>query len=461
VERRSKPNIGAVVHDHHGVGRTGLRVEPIKEIDHLGRTSVRAQDPDQLPPMTQLRGRAGRQIHRAEGTGRVPVARPSVDVVANSLHLMRLLFVSSTTVGGSGRSQRELAARLAALGHEVRFLVDLDRAAWLPRRLYEQLSDASVRWSGRPGSALIRWLEALPGRRPDATEIEGIPHLASPVPENAVSGVLDAFRPDVVVGSSVLRLTWRKVLASCRTRGTTTVLYVREVEAMNHFDSGQVPADAVVANAESLARGIEALGVPCAVFPSVVEVDVTKVESSRRVALAINPIASRGIETIWQMAQRLPDVPFVVQESWPLDREDLERVERRASQLENVELRRAGPAGPGLYRDARVLLVPYRVDNRPRVVAEAQANGIPVIVADSPALVEAVGGGGLVVKPDDLDGWCRSLRSVWDDPASYEALAEAARRHSLRDEISAAAVANRFDEFLRALDRGRRSDAQR
>jgi glycosyltransferase involved in cell wall biosynthesis len=100
------------------------------------------------------------------------------------------------------------------------------------------------------------------------------------------------------------------------------------------------------------------------------------------------------------------------------------------------------------------------VDNRPRVIAEAQANGIPAIVADSPALVEAVGDGGLLVALDDLDGWCRALRSVWDDAAVYQALTDEARRHSLRGEISASSVAARFDEFLRAL-RPSQSDAQR
>jgi len=52
--------------------------------------------------------------------------------------IMRLLFVSSTTVGGSGRSQRELATQLERLGHEVRFLVDAENPARVTRRLYEK-----------------------------------------------------------------------------------------------------------------------------------------------------------------------------------------------------------------------------------------------------------------------------------------------------------------------------------
>jgi glycosyltransferase involved in cell wall biosynthesis len=367
---------------------------------------------------------------------------------------VRLLFVSSTTVGGSGRSQRELAARLRDRDHEVLFLVDLGQPARLRRWAYEQLSDLSVRWGDRAGSTVLRWLEGRPGRRCETAVVDGLRHFASPVPENAAARVIGSFGPDLVIGSSALRLTWRKVNAVCHRHQIPTVLYVREVEAMNHFESGAPPADAVVANAESLARRIEALGFACPVFPSVIEVEVTKVESSKRVALAINPIASRGVETVWRVAERLPQVPFVIQESWPLSAEDLRSVERHLASLPNVEFRRAEPPSPRLYRDARVLLVPYVVDNRPRVIAEAQANGIPVIVADSPALVEAASVGGLIVPADDIDGWCRSIQLLWSDATAYASLSHDAFRHSTRDDIAASAVAQRVDAFLRSVVSG-------
>ncbi|MGH9084627.1 MAG: glycosyltransferase [Acidimicrobiales bacterium] len=361
---------------------------------------------------------------------------------------MRLLFVSGTTIGGSGRSQRELAARLRARGHDVLVLVDPEHGSRVRRVVYEQLSDVGARLDGWPGAGLVRWLERRPGRRTHRTDVEGIPHVFTPVPENALEGVVEGFRPDVVIGSSVLRLTWRKARSLLELRGVPTVLYIREVEAMNHFEGEREPADAVVANAESLRRRVDAFGVDCTVFPSVIDVDVTRVSSTRRVALVVNPIESRGIDTVWRLAECLPDVPFAAQESWPLTAEQLGAIQRRLSRLPNVELRRAEPPGPRLYRDARVLLVPYRVDNRPRVIAEAQANGIPVIVGDAPALVEAVGGGGVVVPTDDVDGWCSAIRSMWTDEDHYQELATQARRHSERAAISADVVAGHFEEFL-------------
>ena len=364
---------------------------------------------------------------------------------------VRILFVSGTTVGGSGRSQRELAARLVEFGHVLEFVVDDASPSRTTRWLYEQLADLSARLAGRPGSSIVRRLEKLPGRTATVGELGGLTHLSTPVPENAVERALDTFKPDVVVGNSVLRLTWRRVREMCAVRNITTILYIREQETLNHFDHGAVPAEAVVANAKSLAAAIEALGITCAFVPSVIEFEVTKVVSTRRVALLINPIESRGVETLWKIAARLPDVAFVAQESWPLEPEQLASVERHIAALPNVEFRRAEPPGPRLYRDTRVLVVPYRIDNRPRVIAEAQASGIPVVAADVPALIEAIGAGGVQVGLDDIDAWTNELERLWSDEAYYNQLSDAAREHSERPEIDAAFVARQFESVAESV----------
>ena len=370
---------------------------------------------------------------------------------------MRLLFVSTTAVGGSGRSQRELASRLTQLGHEVAFLIDADEPAEVSRWVYGHLSDLSARWGNRPGSAAIQCLEGLPGRHPTEKMINGRLHRTSPIPENAAQEVFESFRPDIAIGNSIARLSWRKIKAICDQRGIATVLYIREVETLNHCDTGVAPANAIVANAESLARQVEQRGFSCAVFPSVIETDITEVKSSREVALVINPIESRGVEMVWKIAKQSPQRRFVVQESWPLSGPELAMVEDHVATLPNVGFRRSAPPGPQLYSDTRVLLVPYRVDNRPRVITEAQSNGIPVLAADVPALKEAIGDGGTVVPIDDIDGWVSELRSLWNDRERYERLAAEALAHSQRPEIDPAAVAGDFEKLLENLLRERQA----
>ena len=364
------------------------------------------------------------------------------------VHRVRLLFVSGTTTGGSGRSQRELALRLASRGHDVVFLVDDGGRSLTRRFLYEQLSDLAVRWDTRPGHKIIRFLEGKPGRRTRTHLVDGLEHRVTPVPENAAPDLIRDFQPDVVISNSILRITWRKVREMCDRSQIATVVYVREVASMNHFALGRQPGDVIVANASSLARNVEALGYPCAVLPSVIEVGVTRVDSTRTVALIINPIVSHGIDLVWQVARALPEVSFVIQQSWPLDDTVLASIERTVSELPNVEFRRAVPAGISLYSDARVLLVPHRIDNRPRVIAEAQANGIPVVASNTPGIAEAVGDGGNLIDMDDVGRWVESVRLLWTDPPAYDTLADRALTHSRRPEIDPEQVTMGFEKLL-------------
>lgn len=361
---------------------------------------------------------------------------------------MRILFVSGTTVGGSGRSQRDLAVRLVARGHVVEFVVDDSSPRRITRWFYEQISDLAARIGPRSGTALLRWLEGRPGRSVRTEVRDGLVHHASPIPENAFPGIVRRFQPDIVVGNSVLRLTWRKAYSLCRNRGIGTVLYVREMEALNHFDGGSAPADVVIANAKSLVEELAAIGVCSTFIPSVTDVSSTKTQSSRQVALMINPIPSHGIDVLWGVAELLPEIPFVLQESWPLTAEDREKLKTKVSAIPNVEFRGAQNPGPSLYCDARVLLVPYRISSRPRVVLEAQANGIPVIARDIPPLREAVGPGGTFVDSDSSDMWANALRLLWSDEEAYRSLSEEARTHSQRAEVNPSVITERFEELL-------------
>lgn len=363
---------------------------------------------------------------------------------------MRLLFVSTSIVGGSGRSQRELATQLRARGHDVLFLVPDHRRRRRDRFVtwgYGHVSDVSVRLEGTPAERAAARVRDSFGRTSSTGEIEGLPHRFAGLPQNAVTDSIKVFRPDVVVVSSVERWAWRRILAVCTAAEVPTVLYVREDDSLDHLSTGAVPS-ILVANAQSLADSLRRRGYPCAFIPSVVDTSVTHTDSSREVALVINPVRSRGGDLIWQVAARLPEVRFAVQESWQLRGDELAEVESHAADLPNVEFRRRIPPGPKLYGDARVLLVPYRVDNRPRVILEAQANGIPVVIGDVPALVESVGAGGVCVPLESVDAWVDAIRGLWEDEARYAEISAAARVHGSRPDVNPGHVAQTFEELV-------------
>jgi glycosyltransferase involved in cell wall biosynthesis len=228
--------------------------------------------------------------------------------------------------------------------------------------------------------------------------------------------------------------------------GIPTVLYVREEHALTHLLVSRLPPDMLVANSEAHAHRLEAAGYSCRAIPSVIDRSAATVESTRRVVLMVNPIPEHHVELVLQVARARPHLPFVLQESWPLEdrwRMDLLSLLR---DLPNVELRERVDSPAAVYRDARVLLVPYPT-NRPRIVAEAQHNGIPVVAADQSALAEAVGPGGVVVSlAEPVDRWADALDRVWGP--EYEALSSAARRHDGRAEADPESLAAVFEAAL-------------
>jgi glycosyltransferase involved in cell wall biosynthesis len=364
---------------------------------------------------------------------------------------VQIIFVSSVAGGGSGTSQRQLAARLAARGHVVEILAASPTSRFV-RPLYDRQVDLSTRLrtsSVRPGLLALQrpW-----GSRVRRVETPDHPTWFAAVPENGYRTLARRFAPDVVVGSSIERVSWRRLRAQLVAAGIPSVLYLREASAIGHLTITGAPPDLLLANAASLAAGAVEAGFDCQVVPSVVEVGHARVESSRDVVLLVNPIPMLGGDRLFPIAAACPDIPFVIQESGLLSAEERAAVRDAAAAQPNVEVRPFSDRPGALFRDARVLLVPHRVDNRPRVVLEAQTNGIPVVASDHPGLVESVAAGGAIVPDtDDPIPWIAAVRSLWDDAGVYDAARSAAELHAARDEVSPGRVVERFEALLEEL----------
>jgi glycosyltransferase involved in cell wall biosynthesis len=366
-------------------------------------------------------------------------------------HAMQLIFVSSITGGGSGLSQRQLAKRLAARGHRVEMLAATDQSRFV-RPLYDHQVDLSTKLRDSRIRPALLALQRPAGRRVRSSPTADYPTWLSPIPENGYRSLRRKFRPDVVVASSIERVSWRRLRAQLRAEGIPSVLYLREASGIGHLSISNAPPDLLLANAASLAAEAAALGYECEIVPSVVELDRSATSTTRKVALLVNPIEMLGGDRVWAMASARPDIPFVVQESGLLSDAEREAVTRELPKHPNVTLRPFTSDPAAVFADARVLLVPHRVDNRPRVILEAQTNGIPVLATSFPGLVESVGAGGEVVDDDaPPDAWTAALSRMWDDEAHYEALVEAARAHAARDEVAPDKIVDRFEQLLEQL----------
>lgn len=72
---------------------------------------------------------------------------------------------------------------------------------------------------------------------------------------------------------------------------------------------------------------------------------------------------------------------------------------------------------PGLYGAASALLYPSRYEGFGLPALEAMASGVPVIASDGSSLRELVGGAGVLVAPDDANGWVNAVLRLQRDPA--------------------------------------------
>lgn len=361
----------------------------------------------------------------------------------------RILFVSSTTIGGSGRSQRELDRAVRAAGAETMMLVDDGEGHSVSRFLHEQLWDASVRFTETPViSSSARWLRSLPGRNARPVDASEGDVLVTHAPENAFPDLAVDFEPDVVVGSSIAGPTWRAIRETCRELGVPTVLYLREETALRHLHPGYGDHDLILANSRTLVDKARGRGAHAHFVPSVIDLTNARCTPSRDVIMLVNPRESHGVDLVPELARTFPTSPFVLQESWPLDEEERAVVDSLLEAHPNVEFRPYDPEPASMFADVGLLLAPHRIDNRPRTVLEAQVNGIPVIASSLPGLVEAVGPGGVCLSTDRPVLWTDAIAEIWTNPTRYRQLEDAARGHAGRDEVDPDRIIARFLELI-------------
>lgn len=90
------------------------------------------------------------------------------------------------------------------------------------------------------------------------------------------------------------------------------------------------------------------------------------------------------------------------------------------------------PAGEldALFRDAVALVYPSTYEGFGLPLAEAMAVGCPVIASNRTALPEVVGEAGILLDPDDVDGWADEMLRLLDDEGRRAELIAAGRERA-------------------------------
>jgi glycosyltransferase involved in cell wall biosynthesis len=364
-----------------------------------------------------------------------------------------LLFVCGASKGGAFRSTLELARALERRGHSTQVLVEAADVS-IRARVAERLLDAEVKIDRVLVTGVLGPLRRRIGARA-GTALVPSRHLVSPVPENAAAGLARKLGADAVIVSSIRRPAWRQIRNWCRTNDVLSVLYMRGMSELDQLDHGDGKPDLLLSNTRSVAELARRSDHVVTFVPSLVDLSGSATETTREVALLVSPTEIQGVDTALMLAAARPDVRFVLQHSWSLDAIDTERLNDRLARLSNVEQRSTTSTPAEIYRDARILVVPHRIDNRPRVILEAQSNGIPVLVRALPGLLDQMGDGGLAVEDTaEPDDWIGAFARLWDDEATYAELSTKARQWAARPEQSEESIIGRFEAIIEeAIDR--------
>src|SRR5690606_5170902 len=120
------------------------------------------------------------------------------------------------------------------------------------------------------------------------------------------------------------------------------------------------------------------------VIPPPFDVDDYRTEPGDRVTL-VNLSRPKGVHTVWRVAERLPDIPFLgVKGGYG---------QQHVPRASNFEVRRTTRDMRSVYGSTRVLCMPSDQESYGRVAAEAMGAGVPGVADPSPAPVSAVGDG--------------------------------------------------------------------
>ncbi len=103
----------------------------------------------------------------------------------------------------------------------------------------------------------------------------------------------------------------------------------------------------------------------------------------------------------------------------------------------------------GWLRAAELVLVPSRAEGLPLVVLEAFACGTPVVASRVGGIPEAVehDANGLLLPPEDVDGWCRTVEQVLLDRNLHQRLGRAGRR-TWEQRFTVDAMTERMENLL-------------
>lgn len=220
-----------------------------------------------------------------------------------------------------------------------------------------------------------------------------------------------------------------RVMAWSKAKRRPTVQIVHNTNRATAGWLAQKPALAVF-NAEWVRDAHHYDGPSLIVHPPVWG-DQHRTHRGRAITL-VNMIEPKGAPLFYELAKRIPDLPFLAVEGGYLrhkqDRRDLPNV---AWQPHTDDMRR------DVWARTRILLMPSDYESWGMVGIEAMHSGIPVIAHPTPGLRESLGRAGTFVDRDDAVSWEAAIRRLYNSFRASRAARTRARQLDPTPELDA------------------------
>jgi len=348
---------------------------------------------------------------------------------------LRILFTTGRAFlpqnsGGVQSSTMQLAEALLERGHEVGVICKLNGGDWtaIRSRLTRRLRRSRFSCDRSVGLPVYRAWDPTDTRE-----------------------VVERFKPDVAVVQSGHTMD---IANSLQAQGVPVVIYYRNVEFDELNGNPSTLRNARhIANSTFTARMYSRqFGIEPTVIPPLVDKVRYLTTTSRENVTFINPYVEKGRDIAFAIAERCPDIPFHVYESWEINDKLQAWLKVRLARLDNVTLHKRTSDMRTVYGKAKILLAPSVWEEAwGRVATEAQFSGIPVLGSDRGGLPEAIGPGGTVLSIDaPVEAWVAELRRLWDDDDYYAVKSRQALGHAARAEINPAHQLGMLENVLKS-----------
>jgi glycosyltransferase involved in cell wall biosynthesis len=248
-------------------------------------------------------------------------------------------------------------------------------------------------------------------------------------------GIVASVRPDVAVVQASDHMRAAQILDSL---GVPVIVYFHDV-LFHELDGDprELKNALFLANSRFTAdKYRQEFGIASAIIPPIFRAGDYRAPRAPENITMINPRPQKGSELVLKLVAACPDIPFCLVESWELSAEEKAMWHQQMQRHPNLTLRARTMDMADVYRRAKLVLVPSKLEEAwGRVASEAQFSGIPVIASNRGGLPEAVGPGGVLLDPDRPELWVEAIRKLWDDEQHYSQLSAAAVSHAGRAEI--------------------------